>query len=371
MAWPEIHDCGDEFDMKASIYSIPRRATSAGGACLVIALLFFCAIVARPSSDAENGRVRLTPHFSTGEVIRYQIDLRNVSAGRTEGPIRDPEAASELKQSATIVIRLEVLSVDAQPGSELSKIRMRATYERSSANNESDAYDEQADATVEQYRKLEGQSFEFTLGGDGRVSDVTGLDKILHDPSAIASARGWISNISPGANFPKKGIAVGEKWHSDEPLAGAPLKGTVWRAESTYVRNEPCRGARGASSTAAGAASAPAPAAATNDAEMCAVVVTQFKILQMNPHGDLTPPEYVHNGLRASGSWTGSGESVNSISLRTGFVINVTQTSEQEMNFTISSASSPSKITYAGEVKSQSQIALLPNSGQTTGQTPQ
>jgi hypothetical protein len=353
--------------MKVSIYSIPRRAARAAGACLGIVLLLFCTIVARPSSDADNGRVRLTPHFSTGDVIRYQIDLRNVSSGRTEGPIRDPEAASELKQSATIVIRLEVLSVDAQAGSEPSKIRMRATYERSSANNESDAYDEQADATVEQYRKLEGQSFEFTLGGDGRVSDVTGLDKILHDPSAIASARGWISNISPGANFPKKGIAVGEKWHSDEPLAGAPLKGTVWRAESTYVRNELCRGEGGA----AGTASAPAPPTVTKDAEMCAVVVTQFKILQLNPHGDLTPPEYVHNGLRATGSWTGSGESVNSISLRTGFVINVTQTSEQEMNFTISSASSPSKITYAGDVKSQSQIALLPNAGPSTSQTPQ
>jgi hypothetical protein len=90
-------------------------------------------------------------------------------------------------------------------------------------------------------------------------------------------------------------------------------------------------------------------------------VLTQFKILQMNPRGDLTPPDYVHNGLRTSGSWTGSGDSLNSISLRSGLVISVTQTSDQFMNFTVSSSSSPSRMDYVGEVKSQSQIALLPS----------
>jgi hypothetical protein len=336
---------------------LPRRAAIARALnlCLTI-VLALCAEGASPGRAADAARIHLTPRFSPGEVVRYEIDLRNVSKGHAEGPIREPEEASELKQSATIVIRLEVLSVDPQPATGLSKIRIRATYERSAANNESDAYDEQADAMVEQFRKLEGQSVEFTLGGDGRISDVTGFEKIFHDPSAIANARGWISNITPGAGFPKKGIVVGEKWHFEEPLAGSPLKGTVWRTDSSYLRNEPCHATAGAPT-----ADAAAPPAATNDTETCAVVLTQFKILQTNPHGDLTPPDFVHNGLRTSGSWTGSGESLNSISLRTGLVMNVTQTSDQQMNFTISSSSSPSRMTYAGEVKSQSQIALLPD----------
>jgi hypothetical protein len=324
-----------------------------------IALLCVFTIEALPRGDADNGRVRLTPRFSAGQVLRYQIEVRNVSKGRTTGPIRDPEAASQLKETTTVVIRLDVLSVDPQPaGHDLLKVHLRATYEHSSATNESDAYDEQADAIVEQFRKLEGQSMEFTLDSDGRISDLHGPGNILQDPSAIASARGWLSNISPGAGFPKKGIAIGEKWHSEEPLAGAPLRGTVWRADSTYLRNEPCH-AEGVAGEPDGAKSA--PRVASNTGEICAVVLTQFKILQMNPRGDLTPPDYVHNGLRTSGSWTGSGDSLNSISLRTGLVVSVTQTSEQFMNFTVSSSSSPSRMDYVGEVKSQSQIALLPS----------
>jgi len=326
---------------------------------LVTALICLSTAVAQPRSDSDNGRVHLAPHFSPGQVIRYQIEVRNVSQGHTDGPIRDPEAASQLKQSTTVVIRLDVLSVDAQPGTNFPKIRMRATYEHSAATNESDAYDEQADAIAQQLRKLEGQSMEFMLESDGKISDIRGLDKVLQDPSAIANAQGWLSNISVGSGFPKKGIAIGEKWHSEEPLSGAPLKGTVWRADSTYLRNEPCRAEGGATKAATGM---PAPPGATADAEMCAVVLTQFRIMQTNPHGDLTPPDYMQKGLRTSGSWTGSGDSLNSISLRTGLVVSVTQTSDQLMNFTISSASSPSKMNYAGEVKSQSQIALLPAS---------
>jgi hypothetical protein len=327
---------------------------------LAAALLCLFTIAARPRGDADNARVRLTPRFSPGQVLRYQIEVRNVSKGRTNGPIRDPEAASQLKQTTNVVIRLDVLSVDLQPeGHDLSKVHLRATYEHSSATNESDAYDERADAIVEQFRKLEGQSMEFTLDGDGRISDLHGLDNVLQDPSAMANARGWLSNISPGAGFPKKGIAIGEKWHSEEPLAGAPLRGTVWRADSTYLRNEPCH-AEGVPGEPDGAKSA--PLVASNTGDICAVVLTQFKILQVNPRGDLTPPDYIHNGLRTSGSWTGSGNSLNSISLRTGLVISVTQTSDQFMNFTVSSSSSPSRMDYTGEVKSQSQIALLPSS---------
>jgi hypothetical protein len=337
-----------------------RSLGTVAGAALI--LVFVAA--GRPSVVADNERIHLTPRFTPGQVVRYEIDLRNVSKGGAEGPIKEPEAASELTESATIVIRLEVLSIDPQPMTELSKIRMRATYERSAAKNESDAYDEQADAIVEQFKKLEGQSVEYTLGADGKISDLAGFEKVFHDPSAIANARSWLTNITPGAGFPKKGIAIGEKWHSEEALAGSPLKGTVWRADSSYLRNEPCRA--GGGSSPAGANGSNAPAAAATDSDMCAIVLTQFKILQTSSRGDLTPPDFIHNGLRTSGSWTGSGESLNSISLRTGLVINVTQTSDQQMNFTISSASSPSRMTYAGEVKSQSQIALLPENSAAT-----
>ncbi|MFZ0739119.1 MAG: hypothetical protein WCA98_13625 [Candidatus Acidiferrales bacterium] len=327
-----------------------RQFAALGG---LSALFLFCAALAAWPADTEH--VRLEPHFSPGQVLRYQIDMHNVTKGRTTSPVEDPEAASQLAQTTTVIVRLDVLRADASAPGDSRKIGIRATYERSNVTNESDAYDEQAEALAEQYRKLEGQSLEFTIDADGRVSNLTGLDKVMQDPSAIASVRSWMSNLSRGAGFPKKGIAIGEKWHYEEPLPGAPLRGTVWRTESTYVRNEPCRAAEGAA-----AESTPASRAGAPNSEMCAIILTQFKILQSNPKGDLTPPDYIQNGLRTSGSWIGSGDSLNSISLRTGLIVSVTQTSDQQMNFTISSNSSPSKLNYTGEVKSQSQITLLP-----------
>lgn len=312
---------------------------------------------------ADHDRVRLSPRFAVGQILDYQIEMRNVTKGRATGLVEDPEAASQLSQSTTLVVRLEVLHLESSAGSDIPKVRIRATCQRAVVTNESDAYDAQAEAMADQYRKLEGHSLEFGLDPEGHVSEVTGLEGVLQDPSALASVRGWLANISAGARFPKKGIVIGEKWHSEEPVPGAPLRETVWRAESTYLRNEQCRAAGGQAGSATGESTSPRtdPAEASEQGENCAVILTQFKILQANPHGDLTPADYLHNGLRTSGVWTGSGESMNFVSLHTGFVVSATQTVDQDLNFTIASASSSSRLNYTGNVKSQSQITLLPS----------
>ena len=287
--------------------------------------------------------------------------MRNVTKGRATGLVDDPEAASQLSQSTTLVVRLEVLHMESAAGSDTAKVRIRATCRHAVVTNESDAYDAQAEAMAEQYRKLEGHSLEFGLDTEGRVSDVTGLEGVVQDPAALASVRGWLANISAGARFPKKGIAIGEKWHSEEPVPGAPLRETVWRADSSYLRNEACRASVAPPRDAQGDSTPPHTAAPSepDDQEQCAVILTEFKILQANPHGDLTPADYLHNGLRTSGVWTGSGESMSFVSLQTGFVVSATQSVDQDLNFTIASASSTSRLNYTGEVKSQSQITLL------------
>lgn len=303
----------------------------------------------------DHARVHLAPHFVVGQVMDYQIEMRNVTKGRATGVVQDPEAASVLSQSTSLLVRLEVLNMEG------ANVRIRATCRHAEVANQSDAYDEQAEAMAEQYRKLEGRSLEFGLDADGHVSEVTGLEGVVQDPAALASVRGWLANISAGARFPKNGIIVGEKWHSEEPVPGAPLRATVWRADSTYLRNEACRNAKEPTPNAPAASSSlRAGSSSESDGEMCAVILTQFKILQANPHGDLTPADYLHNGLRTSGTWTGSGESLNSVSLETGFVVSAAQTAEQDLNFTITSASSSSRLNYTGNVKSQSEITLLP-----------
>ena len=108
---------------------------------------------------------------------------------------------------------------------------------------------------------------------------------------------------------------------------------------------------------AAGEAKSAAPAADTP----CAIIVTKFQIFRHgSEHGDATPPDYVHNGLRTSGTWTGSGESLDSISLATGLVVRSTQTTSQSMDFEILSPTTGSKIHYVGQVETQSHVILLP-----------
>ena len=96
--------------------------------------------------------------------------------------------------------------------------------------------------------------------------------------------------------------------------------------------------------------------------DVCAVILTQFRIFRPGGgHGDATPEAYLHNGLRTSGTWTGTGESLDTISLSTGMVVRSTQTGHQDMDFKMVSAVSGSKMQYKGHVDSQSEIVLLPN----------
>ncbi len=341
----------------------------------------------------SHGRVRLLAKYSPGEILHYQIEMNNISKGKSGGLVEDPEAASQLKQSTSVVVRLDVLAVNpsapskpasetaasTKPASEKSTAsttsaasardaaatagtRIKVTYEKSDASVQSDAFDENAQNLVDQYRKLQGQSLEFTLGPDGRVGHLAGLDKVLADPSAAATAQGWMSNISPAGGFPKRGIEVGEKWKSEEKLLGAPLKGTVWRAESTYLRDEPCTlGSPHTPGLAAASASGPAPQETipTPPPDTCAVILTHFKILQIDPTDNLTPPAYAKEGLVMAGSWLGEGESLSHISIRTGFVVSVTQRATQQMDFTISTRTADTRLTYTGEVTSQTEIQLL------------
>jgi hypothetical protein len=206
---------------------------------------------------------------------------------------------------------------------------------------------------------------EFTIEPDGKISGITGIEDALANPSTAAIVRSWMSGLSSGAGFPKEGIEIGKKWSSERPLEGSPLAGLLWRTESTYLRDEPCNPA--SDSAAANSVAAPASAATPPPSNQigyaCAVIVTRFEILRhASAHAEVTPPDYLHNGLRTSGTWTGSGESLDAISLASGLVVRSTQRGTQDMDFEIVSAASGSKLHYVGRVETQSEISLLPPS---------
>jgi hypothetical protein len=296
-------------------------------------------------------RLRLVPHFFQGETLRYRYDLRTETTSQSSGPIVNPESSHALRLTVNALVRLDVLRVEAESAAGAPRVRLRATYEKSVVEAQTDAFDPGQQELEDQYRKLEGRSIEFTLQPGGSVSDITGLEEILPNESAANSVRGWIAGLTQGAELPRGGIAVGQNWSAERPVEAAPLAGLVWKSESNYLRNEAC------SPDASSANPANAPRSA---AETCAIILTRFLIDARHVPRDPTPAEYRRNGLRTFGKWTGTGESLTAISLRTGLVMSVTQTGTEDMDVTIASATATSRMRYSGKIKTQSQINLVP-----------
>jgi hypothetical protein len=306
---------------------------------------------------AASQRIHLTPNFTMGESFRYHIESRTTTTGTTTTPIANPEGSSQLKQVADLEVRLDVVGVQPAANRVAGAARLRATYDKATAATETDAYDPAAAALDTQYNNLQGRSVEFTIEADGKISHITGIDEAVSNPSAAAAVRAWINGFSPSANLPAEGIAIGQKWSAERPLENTPLANLLWRTTSSYLRDEACQLPAQANSPAqnpAAGASSPEP--------RCAVILTTFDILRHgSANSDATPEDYRHNGLRTSGTWTGKGQTLDTISLQTGMLLRSTQTSTQKMDFEIVSALSGSKMHYAGQVETQSEITLIPN----------
>ena len=317
--------------------------------------------------NAGSPRIHLTPNFTMGESFRYHIESRTTTTGTTTTPIVNPEAASQLKQVANIEVRLDVVGVQPATIGTPGAARLRATYEKAAASTETDAYDPAAASLDAQYNNLQGRFVEFTIESDGKISHITGLDQVVSNPSAAAAVRAWINGFSPSGNLPVEGISIGQKWEAEHPLENTPLANLLWRSSSSYLRDEPCelpgQSTLPAQNSATGAAPASVPAPLANSSEpLCAVILTTFDILRRGSSADATPEDYRHNGLRTFGTWIGNGQTLDTISLQTGMLLRSTQTSTQKMDFEIVSALSGSKMHYAGQVQTQSEVTLVPNS---------
>jgi hypothetical protein len=326
------------------------------------------------AGDAGSQRIHLTPNFTMGESFRYHIESFTATTGTTTTPIANPEAASQLKQTADLEVRLDVVGVQPAANGTPGAARLRATYDKASAATETDAYDPAAAALDTQYNNLQGRSVEFTIEADGKISHIAGLDEAVSNPSAAAAVRAWINGFSPSANLPAEGIAIGQKWSAERPLENTPLANLLWRTSSSYLRDEACQlptpatasaqipAVRGPTLATAATATASSAAPEKSPGPGCAVILTSFDILRHgSANADATPEDYRHNGLRTSGTWTGKGQSLDTISLQTGMLLRSTQSSTQKMDFEIVSALSGSKMHYAGQVETQSEITLIPN----------
>src|SRR5690348_7107821 len=284
----------------------------------------------RSKNSASSPRVDLRPKLVSGEVLRYQVQLETITDTKRTGAISDPQGPSRLAVTWDATIRLEVLGVAITPGAETSPaegpMRVRTTYERSTASIRNDSPDPQAEDIAQTYKRLEGQAIEFTVEVDGHVSDVKGLEGIIDNDQVRQAAQQWMEQVSGSASAPQS-VILGQT------------------CNSSYVRNESCQPG--------------APTAPVSPGELCAVILTRQSILPQKQLHDPTPEDYRRNGLRTSGHWSGSGESLSYVSLRTHSSVSVTQDSSQQIDFTVTNSSGNS-IRYAGTIETHSRVALLP-----------
>lgn len=302
---------------------------------------------AQGPSKGSAERIDLRPKLVPGQMLRYQIQLQTITDTKRSGAISDPQGPSRLAVTWGATVKMEVLGVAFTLGAETNPptgpLRIRTTYEHSAATVKSDSPDPQAEDIEQSYKRLEGQVIEFTVGPDGHASNVHGLEGVIDDDKVRQGAEQWVAQVSGPALIPG-GAALGQTWNSAQPATSMPLAGMIWRSNSSYVRNESCHPAE--------------PAASTAPRGLCAVIVTRQSVLPQKRLRDPTPDDYRRNGLQTSGHWTGSGESLSYISLRTHLAVSVTQDSSQQIDFTVTN-SSGSSIRYAGTIETHSQVALL------------
>lgn len=268
------------------------------------------------------------------------------------GLASDPEGPSSLVVDWNAAVRIEVLPADADtPGG----IRLRTTYEKSSAIVRSDTFDPAAAATGEQYKSMEGKVVEFTLDSGGRVKFVSGIEGVVDSENAAQSAREWLANLSASAGAPPGGVAVGQTWSSEQPADSLPIAGLIWHTDSQYLRNESCHPPNPDVPNVAPVADS---AASSQPAADCAVILANLNLVRSKSARDLTPPELRKKGVQSAGKWSGVAQSLLYVSLDSGLVVSVTQTGTEEMDVKLTSNRNTS-MRYAGTISSRSQVALV------------
>jgi hypothetical protein len=300
-------------------------------------------VAQRNGAPQAQERVSLTPRFVPGESFRYEMRFENTISGSRTGFVADPQGPSQLTLVWNTAIRLDVLPGEPHvPGG----LRLRITYESSSAEIHSDTFDPDAVSLQDQYKKLAGKVIEFTLDRAGKVISVSGLEGIVEGEKSLELARQWIAQLASGPGAPAGGVAVGQNWSTEERAENLPIPGLVWRTESQYLRNEACPQPN----------SDTAPVVVSTPSEPCAVILSHLNLIRPKSAENTAPQQ--QNGVETSGKWDGSGEGVNYVSLRTGMLMNVTQSTTESMDVTFTTLHNDS-LRYSGTTTSHSRVALV------------
>jgi len=178
----------------------------------------------RPSrTQSAPERFRIRRVFSASRHLDATIKLE-VLGGRLSGcHFSRPESSS--RQDA-----------GRESNAPAAPMRIRTTYEHSTANVKSDSptggeESSRVQAAGRSSHRIHGRD-------DGHVSDVRGLEGVIDDESGSPGRRAM-----DGASFRTgdrcTGVALGQSWNSRNPPRLCRSPALIWRSNSTYLRNEP------------------------------------------------------------------------------------------------------------------------------------
>ena len=307
-------------------------------AFLLALALMSGSLSAHQSAPAQG--IGAAPQFSPGLVLRYQLDVRTTHDSETSGAVENPQGGNRLTVRFAAVLKVEAL----EPAPE--GLLLRATIEQVSVAIGGDTFDPAVAGMERRYRQLEGYSVIFHPRADIPPVPVAS-DPSLRNPELEATAQNWMRLLTSRIGAPP-GAVPGSAWSDEQPVAAAPLKATVLRTASSYLREEPCGGQGERAAVAA-------PSLA---AEPCAVILTRSTIVQAGSHRDSTPDSYRVRELRTGGRWEGTGEGLAYIAQRTGWVVSVTETQAEQMDFTVSRTNGDVVLRRRGVVETQTHLLL-------------
>ncbi len=308
-----------------------------------IALLAVCVAAAKD----RPARVNLFPRLQAGQTLAYQISYHSDKRVKTESRMIAAAPDDSAKIDVNALLRLEVLSVQAQGGRAV--IHARTKFEVLDSDSHFKVPNIDPPAAQLQRQDPDGKFIEFTILPDGRLEQVSGLDAFF--PEQQQAWQEWASRFLLAAGFRTAGVHIAQKWNSEEAeKSPSPIAGLRWVRESTYVRDEPCRAVQ---LTVQGSV-APSDA----EPETCAVILTTA-VLKQDSIKNATPEDFKLHELRTAGTAHGTNRIITYISLKTGIPVRATEEATQQMDVTVAKADGSNRVQYDVSAKSRSEVLLV------------
>lgn len=324
---------------------------------IIAASMLLSAASVAPSHDQ---RADLLPKLQQGQTLTYLIRFRGDKNVKTESNLVIPLAPAGSQVDTRGLLRVQILDVK-QEGGRLS-VHARSEFLVNDTSEPASKNASREQEVMPQILKPEGKSVEFTISSDGFTQKITGLDVLTSDQQQIW--REWLARFAMAWEFPSPSAKIGDKWKIDQPeLAPSPIALLTWTRDSSYVRDEPC---------------APAQLAITGEvtppngsAGVCAVILTNAKLVQKSSPKDVTPEDFKLHQLKTMGTAKGSNEIITYISLSTGLVVRATEEATQQMDVVVAKADGSNGVRYNMDAKSQLEVLLLAPAPQAPPQRPQ